>query len=130
MLDFLSNPCYNQWLPCFRKTDDAGVDEENPSAVKQACIKDPQPADMIDTPVVTIATAPASSLQVTTEKVQEAVDDASAVPMASMSDICQGIEWRVSLSTLAICASINWSPQQTTDMELNVERSPQHVESS
>ena len=47
-----------------------------------------------------------------------------------MADICQGMEWRVSLSTLAICASINWSPQQITDRELNIEMSPQHVKSS
>ena len=95
----------------FQENNDTGVDEENPSAGKQARIKDPQPAKLIDIPVVTIATAPASSLQVTTEEIQEIVGDASTVPTASMADKCRGMEWRVSLSTLAICASTNWSPQ-------------------
>ena len=47
-----------------------------------------------------------------------------------MADICQGMEWRFSLSTLAICISINWSPQQTTDGELYAERSHQNVKSN
>ena len=46
----------------FRKNNDAGVEEENPAASKQAHIEDPQPAELIDIPIVTIASAPVSSL--------------------------------------------------------------------
>ena len=77
-----------------------------------------------------MVTAPASQLPIVDAEIPKAAVEEHAGPSATMADVCRGMMWRISPSTLALCLLDDWSPNQNPDEESDVERSPQETENN
>ena len=71
----------------------------------------PQAKEIVDIPVVTVASASEHTLAKATDKGKAIAQDvASSQSVETMSNLCKSMEWPVRFSTLMLCAMNEWTP--------------------